>query len=102
MKWFDWALRSGPALPTVKMAEAGGKLKVSASGARPVTAVSLVTADGTDFQKATWKGDELTGKEGVWTADAPKATVPYFVTARDDSGALIAAEVHLPGIKAAK
>jgi len=102
VKWFDWALRSGPALPTVKMSESAGKLKISASGARPVTAVSLLTADGTDFQKATWKGAELQGKEGVWTADAPKSTVPYFVTARDDGGALISAEVHLPGIKAAK
>lgn len=99
VKWFDWALRSGPALPTVKLAETAGKLKITATGARPVTAVSLVTADGTEFQKAVWKGSDLTGKEGVWTADAPKPTVPYFVTARDDSGALVSAEVHLPGIK---
>lgn len=100
VKWFDWALRSGPALPSLKLAEAAGKLKISASGTRPVTAVSLVTADGTDYLKATWKADDLAGKEGVWTADAPKSTVPYFVTARDDGGALVAAEVRLPVSKA--
>lgn len=95
VKWFDWALRSGPALPSLKVAQSAGKLKVTASGARPVTAVSLVTADGTVFQKAVWKSDELAGKSGVWTVDTPKPTVPYFVTARDDGGALVAAEVHL-------
>lgn len=96
LKWFDWALRSGPALPTLKMAQAAGKLKITANGARPVTAVSLVTADGVEYEKATWKADELTGKDGMWAAEAPKPTVPYYLTARDDSGALVAAEVHLP------
>ena len=98
-KWFDWALRSGPAFPTVKLAKAGDKLKISATGSRPITAVSLLTADGADFEKATWKPTELTGKDGTWLSDAPKPTVPYFITARDDSGALIAAEVHLPAEK---
>lgn len=102
VKWFDWALRSGPAFPTIKLAEASGKLKITATGARPITAVSMLTADGTDYEKAVWKPDELNGKDGVWLTDAPKATVPYYVTARDDGGALIAAEVHLPGIKAKK
>jgi hypothetical protein len=44
----------------------------------------------------------LAGKDGAWTTDAPDAKVPYYLTARDDSGALIAAEVHLPGVKTAK
>jgi len=99
VKWFDWALRSGPALPTAKVADSAGKLKVTASGTRPVTAVALLTADGSDYTKASWKATELTGKDGAWTADAPKPTTPYFITARDDSGALIAAEVKLPTSK---
>ncbi len=96
VKWFDWALRSGPALPTAKVDRSGGKLKVTASGTRPVTAVSLLTADGSDYTKASWKATTLTAKDGAWTADAPKSTTPYFITARDDGGALIAAEVKLP------
>lgn len=99
VKWFDWTLRSGPAFPTIKLAQAGDKLKISATGARPITAVSLLTADGVDYQKATWKPTELTGKDGAWLADSPKPTVPYFITARDDTGALVAAEVHLPTVK---
>ena len=99
VKWFDWTLRSGSAFPTVKLAKTGDKLKISATGARPVTSVSLVTADGTDYLKATWKPTELTGKDGTWLADPPKPTVPYFITARDDSGALVAAELHLPTAK---
>ena len=100
VKWFDWALRSGPSLPTAKIAQSAGKLKITASGTRPVTAVSLITADGTEYAKATWKASELSGKDGAWSADAPKSTVPYFITARDDGGALIAAEVRLPLSKA--
>lgn len=102
VKWFDWALRSGPAFPTLKLATAAGKLKVTTSGAKPVTEVSLFTADGTDYEKATWKAAVLEIKDGAWTAEAPNPTVPYYLTARDDTGALIAAEVHLPTVKADK
>lgn len=101
-KWFDWAFKSGPAMPTLKLAQSSGKLKISASGSKPVTEVSLFTADGTDYEKATWNAAELKVKDGAWTADAPKPTVPYYLTARDDTGALVAAEVHLPGVKTGK
>jgi len=99
VKWFDYALRSGPVLPTAKVVPSGDTIKVTAYGARPVTAVSLVTADGTDFTKAAWKSTELPAKDSAWTAAAPKPTTPYFITARDDGGALIVAEVRLPGTK---
>ncbi len=98
VKWFDWALRSGSELPKLKLATAAGKLKVTATGARPVTEVSIFTADGTDYEKATWKQTPLEAKDGAWTADAPEPTTPYYLTARDDTGATIAAEVHLPGM----
>jgi len=95
-KWFDWAIRSGPELPSIKLAKAAGKLTVTAKGARPVTAVDLVTADGTDFSKATWKSTELKAKDGTWAIEPPAQDVPYYITARDDNGALLASEVHLP------
>lgn len=99
VRWFDYALRSGPALPTAKVVRSGDKLRIAASGTRPVTAVSLLTADGTDFAKASWKTTELSAKDGTWTASAPKPTTPYFVTVRDDSGAMLTAEVKLPAPK---
>jgi len=102
VKWFDWALKSGPALPTLRLTQAAGKLKITAGGPKPVTEVSLFTADGTDYEKATWKGTAIEGKDGSWATEAPKAGTPYFLTARDDTGALIAAEVHLPAAKTAK
>lgn len=99
VRWFDYALRSGPALPVAKVAPSGDKIRVTASGARPVTAVSLVTADGADFTKAAWKWTDFAAKDNAWTAAAPKSTTPYFIAARDDGGALIVAEVRLPATR---
>lgn len=96
VKWFDWALRSGAALPKIKLAKSKGNLAITAKGGNAVTDVKLYTADSSDLTKVDWKASDMKGKDGVWTTDQPSANTSYFIAAKDDTGALVAAELHLP------
>lgn len=98
-RWFEWALKSGPGFPTLKTAREGDKIKVTARGPRPIISASLVTADGTDFAKAKWTAAEMSFKNGAWTAPAPKPGAPYFMMVKDDNGAAVAGDLHLPNVK---
>ena len=59
-------------------------------------AVMLAGADSTDYGKAVWTTTEMTGKDGVWRAEAPAASKPSFVLVRDKDGGCVAASVQLP------
>ena len=95
-RWFDWALKSGPPLPSVRVKRTGRDIQVTVKGAEKGLAVMLAGADSTDYGKAVWTTTEMTGKDGVWRAEAPAASKPSFVLVRDKDGGCVAASVQLP------
>jgi len=99
-RWFDWALKSGPALPKIRVKQDRDVLKVSGKGRNPLVEVSLALAEGSDFTKADFKLTSEKGKDGTWRITPPKTDAAYFLVARDDRGAVIVDEVHLPPAEA--
>jgi len=96
LRWFDWALRSGPPLPSVKVKRTSREIEVTVKGAEKDLSVMLAGADSTDYAKAVWTTTDIAGKDGVWKADAPAASKPTAVLVRDKDGGCVAASVHLP------
>lgn len=95
-RWFDWALRSGPGLPSVRVKRGKGSIEVTAKGDKPVVSLSVATADGVDYAKASWKMVDAKGSGGSWRLDPPKADEPCVIIARDDSGAAATEVLNLP------
>ena len=94
-RWFDWTLRSGPPLPSVRVKQTKDSFEVSAKGA-PVVNVTLATAEPSDYIKAEWKSSNAKSEGGVWKVSPPKSGVASIVIAKDDSGVTVAEPVNVP------
>ncbi len=101
-RWFDWALRSGPALPSLRVKRGKTSVDVTAKGGKPIVGLTVATAESTDFAKASWKTEDVKAPGGTCKLDPPKPAVACVVFARDDSGGASAEVLNLPPPTAGK
>ncbi len=94
-RWFEWALRSGPVLPSIEVKKTKTGFELSAKEPSQIASVSLAITDSADYAKAEWTSAELKAENGKWKASLSQNNPSALVYACDVLGGAVVEVLRL-------